>query len=69
MRALFQIPGRDSPVLEEPEKWSPMYNNFIANCLEKNPKKRPSATELLQVTYFFHSSTTIIFQEKTNFFI
>jgi serine/threonine protein kinase len=48
MRALFQIPARDSPVLENPGKWSKEFNDFIRVCLEKDPKKRPSAAEALQ---------------------
>jgi len=48
MRALFQIPVRESPTLEKKEKWSATFHDFIAQCLEKNPKKRPNATELLK---------------------
>ena len=48
MRALFQIPARDSPQLEKREKWTATFHDFIAKCLEKNPKKRPDADELLQ---------------------
>lgn len=51
MRALFQIPARDSPQLEKQEMWSSNFHDFIAKCLEKNPKKRPTADELLQVSY------------------
>jgi len=47
MRALFQIPARESPVLEKKEKWSPEFHDFLAQCLEKNPTKRPTAVELL----------------------
>src|SRR3990167_3491164 len=49
MRALFQIPAREPPTLEKKEKWSAEFHDFIATCLEKNPKKRLGATELLQV--------------------
>jgi len=48
MRALFQIPARDSPVLEKKDKWTPEFHDFLAKCLEKDPKKRPSALELLE---------------------
>eukprot|EP01096_Ripella_sp_DP13-Kostka_P010036 TRINITY_DN3904_c0_g1_i1.p1 TRINITY_DN3904_c0_g1~~TRINITY_DN3904_c0_g1_i1.p1 ORF type:complete len:1241 (+),score=594.99 TRINITY_DN3904_c0_g1_i1:247-3969(+) len=47
MRALFQIPARDPPVLEKAHKWSANFHDFLAKCLEKNPKLRPTATELL----------------------
>ena len=51
MRALFQIPARDPPVLEKKQKWTPEFHDFLAKCLEKDPKQRPSAVELLQVCY------------------
>lgn len=50
MRALFQIPARDPPTLQKKD-WSPEFQDFIAKCLEKNPKKRMSASELLKVCY------------------
>jgi serine/threonine protein kinase len=50
MRALYQIPARESPTLEKREKWTSRFHDFIAKCLEKNPKKRPGVTELLQVS-------------------
>jgi serine/threonine protein kinase len=30
-----------------PEKWSKEFNNFIARCLTVDPKRRPTAKELL----------------------
>ena len=64
MRALFQIPARDPPTLEKKERWSAGFHDFIATCLEKNPKKRPSATELLQVSIKIRSS---FFRGSKNF--
>jgi serine/threonine protein kinase len=52
MRALFQIPARDPPTLEKKQKWSPNFHDFLSKCLEKNPKKRPSAVVLMNVCYF-----------------
>lgn len=54
MRALFQIPARDAPQLEKKELWTATFHDFIAKCLEKNPKKRPDADQLLQVFITFH---------------
>lgn len=51
MRALFQIPARDPPTLEKKAKWSNEFHDFLSKCLEKNPKKRPSASEILQVCF------------------
>lgn len=30
-----------------PEKWSKEFNNFISRCLTVDPKRRPTAKELL----------------------
>lgn len=48
MRALMQIPLRDSPFLKNPKKWSKDFKDFIRECLIKDHIKRPTASELLQ---------------------
>jgi len=66
MRALMQIPIRDPPKLANIAKWSRNFHDFvrvrlyylayirtyraIQTCLNKDPKKRRSATELLSVS-------------------
>jgi len=47
MKALFLIPSNEAPVLRESEKYSQEFNDFIRNCLIKDPKLRPSAADLL----------------------
>ncbi|KDR20620.1 Neither inactivation nor afterpotential protein C [Zootermopsis nevadensis] len=47
-RALFQILRNPPPRLYRPANWSQEYNDFIAECLEKNPEHRPYITELLE---------------------
>lgn len=46
MRAIFLIPSRPSPTLRHPESVSRDMNDFLAQCLEKDPTERPSATSL-----------------------
>lgn len=48
MRALMQIPMRESPSFKNPKKWSPEFQDFIKQCLVKDPSKRASATDLLR---------------------
>jgi serine/threonine kinase 3 len=49
MRAIFLIPAKPPPTLENQKMFSPSFNNFIAQCLIKDPGRRPSAAELLNV--------------------
>lgn len=42
------IPNRPPPRLRTGNKWSPLFADFVATCLEKDPDRRPSAQELLQ---------------------
>ena len=46
MRALFMIPSRPPPKLAKPDKWSRDMHDFVAKCLTKDPKSRPSASAL-----------------------
>jgi serine/threonine protein kinase len=48
LRALFLIATQSSPKLKNPNDWSPEFVSFIDCCLQKNPRKRHSAFELLQ---------------------
>lgn len=47
MRVIFMIPSRPPPTLSNPARWSDEFNDFVARCLTKDPKKRPTAKELL----------------------
>jgi len=48
MRAIFMIPTRPPPRLAHPNEWSPEFISFLAACLIKKPKDRPSADQLLK---------------------
>lgn len=47
-RALFQITRNPPPKLYRPSNWTQMYNDFITECLEKNPEHRPFIVELIE---------------------
>jgi serine/threonine protein kinase len=58
MRALFQIPVRDPPKLQNPKNWSPEFSDFLAQVLIKDPKDRKSAAELLQHSFVVNTKTS-----------
>ena len=39
---------RPSPTLQDKERWSGDFHDFVASCLVKDPKNRPSAIQLLE---------------------
>ncbi|CAO3573938.1 unnamed protein product [Mortierella alpina] len=48
LRALYLIATNGTPALQHPEKLSSDFTDFLAQCLEVDPEKRPTATELLR---------------------
>nr|KAJ3422933.1 Mitogen-activated protein kinase kinase kinase kinase 3 [Polyrhizophydium stewartii] len=47
MRVLFMIPKLDPPTLKDKSKWSQDFHNFLRACLDKDPDRRLSASQLL----------------------
>lgn len=47
MKVLSRIAFEDSPVFEDPGKWSGELNEFLALCLQKDPDNRPGIQELV----------------------
>lgn len=47
-RMIFQILRNPPPTLYRPANWSPNFNDFIAECLEKNHEHRPYLVEVLE---------------------
>ncbi|XP_067347972.1 serine/threonine-protein kinase 10 isoform X2 [Channa argus] len=46
MRVLLKIAKSEPPTLEQPQKWSPEFNDFLKKALDKNPETRPTAAQL-----------------------
>ncbi|KAF4530486.1 hypothetical protein B566_EDAN018606, partial [Ephemera danica] len=51
-RALFQIVRNPPPTLRRPASWSQIFNDFITECLEKNPDNRPYMMEMVEHPFF-----------------
>lgn len=49
LQALYLIATNGTPELQNPEKLSPIFRDFLNRCLEMDVEKRGSAKELLQV--------------------
>ncbi|XP_077988310.1 serine/threonine-protein kinase PAK 3-like [Glandiceps talaboti] len=47
LRALYLIATNGTPQLQNPERLSPVFRDFLAQCLEMDVDKRASASELL----------------------
>ncbi|XP_019428756.1 PREDICTED: serine/threonine-protein kinase dst1 isoform X2 [Lupinus angustifolius] len=52
MRVLFMISIEPAPMLEDKEKWSLYFHDFVAKCLTKEPRLRPTAAEMLKHKFF-----------------
>lgn len=48
MRAIFMIPTNPPPTFRNPDLWSTSFQDFVKQCLVKNPENRATATQLLQ---------------------
>lgn len=48
---MFVIKSKPPTGLDEPEKWSTDLNDFIKQCLQIDPEKRPTAEELLEHSF------------------
>merc|ERR1719431_7810 len=48
MRVLLKIQKSEPPRLDHPHRWSKEFNDFLKQCLVKDPHRRPSAQDLLK---------------------
>ena len=66
MRAIFIIPTKPSPRVENILKFSGAFNAFIARCLTKDPAKRPSAAELQTDPFIVNAPSNIVLTDKAS---
>jgi serine/threonine protein kinase len=64
-KALFLISTEGAPPLKKPKQWSEEFRNFLSLCLVRDPRKRISAIELLQVTAALHCITLILYSQHS----
>lgn len=56
LRALFLITTKGIPGLKNPERWTPEFKDFVAQCLEKDAENRPTADQLLMHPFIMRSA-------------
>ncbi|KAK5584898.1 hypothetical protein RB653_006516 [Dictyostelium firmibasis] len=56
-RAMLMIPNKPPPTLSKPHHFSKELNDFIGQCCQKDPEKRPSALELLAHPFLVQNTT------------
>lgn len=56
MRALQLIPNQNL-YFARPKNWSKVFQDFVTQCLDRNPETRPSASALLNHPFLARSST------------
>ena len=47
MRVMYKIVHGTPPKFRDPSQWSDEFNDFLDQCLQKDPRARPSAKDLL----------------------
>lgn len=51
-RAMFQIVRNPPPGFARPSNWSVIFNDFVSECLTKNPEHRPFMIEIQEHPFF-----------------
>ncbi|VDN58601.1 unnamed protein product [Dracunculus medinensis] len=62
MRAIFMIPTKPPPSLKVPSDWSDDFNDFVSQCLIKNPDDRKSAKELMEHPFNTNAASSSLLQ-------
>jgi len=60
LEVILHIPKSPAPRLKDSKKWSADFQDFLSKCLQKDPKNRLSAKELLYHPFILQGSSTQI---------
>lgn len=52
LKALYLIATNGTPTIANPEALSPVFSDYLAKTLEVDAEKRPTASQLLEVSLF-----------------
>ena len=63
LQIIWRVPNKSPPKLKPNGQFSNQFIDFIAQCLTKNPSKRPSASKLLKHEWIKQAQTIRITQE------
>ena len=58
-QALYLIATNGKPEIQGREKLSPIFENFLDQCLEVDVDKRATASQLLQVIFLFNNNNNL----------
>ncbi|KAG1169240.1 hypothetical protein G6F70_008627 [Rhizopus microsporus] len=58
LKALYLIASNGLPPLEEPDRWSDQFKDFLSLCTTIDPAKRPDATTLLKHPFILSFAST-----------
>ena len=53
LKALYLIATNGTPQIANPEQLSEIFRDYLAKTLEVDAEKRPTASELLKVSFLF----------------
>jgi p21-activated kinase 1 len=59
LKALYLIATNGTPSIANPENLSPVFSDYLHKTLEVDAEKRPTASQLLQVSYILCLRTTV----------
>jgi serine/threonine protein kinase len=65
MRAALKIPMSPPPTLPDPNYWSADFHSFLAACLVKDFRSRPSAQQLLSHPFIVNAPSSAILSDMT----